>query len=251
MEQITPPMPPSVPNRPRGLLLAILGAWLALTVWNFAQNPPSDGILDQTRALSDVTHRQLATELEQIQADLKCEAWITATSFTPAGESLRHHAQSTRRAWSGPRLAVLMAFDRATNSTAMSFSPEFWERYSPAELVEIMQETRRIFSDKFLTLEERFALATRTWTDRLRTMETARLRQSLWFQRGEKPLALAAIIGLASAALAASVLGWLSRRRSACEVRRFHFPDVEVGMRFGAPFGGGVTAEVSTQVAQS
>ena len=166
-------------NHPRPhLLVPALAGWLLMAGWVFAQTtPPVDGIQDETRALTDETHRQIAQELKLFREDLKCDAWITAASFTPAGVTVRRQAQTTRREWSGLRPAVLMAFERASNSSAMSFAPEFWERYPSTELVEIMQETRRILLDTKLTLDERLALATRCWIDRLRVMESVRLKQ--------------------------------------------------------------------------
>jgi len=238
----------SVPHPHRRLLFpAFAGVWLAVAGWGLAQAaPPADGIQDETRALTPETHRQLAAELEQFRQDLKCDAWIKATSFMAAGTTLRRQAQVTRREWSAAKPAVLMAYDRATNSSAVSFAPVFWERYPAAELVEIMQETRRILIDTKLSLDERLALATRAWIDRLRAMESVRLRQSLWIQRREKPFALAVPAMLAAGALVAALFGIVSRRRSARADLRFLFPEVQVGMRFGAAYGGGVTAEIKT-----
>ncbi|OYW77902.1 MAG: hypothetical protein B7Z37_02050 [Verrucomicrobia bacterium 12-59-8] len=229
------------------LFPAFAGVWLATAGWVLAQTaPPADGIQDETRALTPETHRLLAGELSRFRQDLKCDAWIQATSFLPAEVTVRRQAQTTRREWSGLRPAVLMVYDRASNSSAMSFAPFFWERFSAADLVEIMQETRRILADTKLTLDERVALATRAWIDRLRAMESVRLRQSLWIQRGEKQFAIAVPAVLAGGALFAAMLGFISRRRSARAGHRFLFPEVQVGMRFGAAYGGGVTAEIKT-----
>jgi|GEM_PF-743585 len=211
-------------------------------IW--AATPPADGISDETRALTEETHRQLAHELKLFREDLKCEAWIIATSFMANGVTLRRHAQITRSEWSDQRPAVLMAYDRASNSSAMSFAPVLWERYSAAELVEIMQDARRTLIDPKLTLDERIAVATRHWIDRLRVMESIRLKQSLWVQRGEKSFSLVLIVGLAGASALAAVLGLASRLHDARADRSYRFPDVHVGMRFGAPYGGGVTAEI-------
>lgn len=220
------------------LLVSALGG----SVW--AASAPADGILDETRALTEETHRQLAYELKLFREDLKCDAWIIATSFTTNGITLRRQAQITRSQWSGQRPAVLMAYDRATNSSAISFAPVFWERYSAAELVEIMQDTRRTLIDPKLTLDERIAVATRHWIDRLRVMESIRLKQSLWVQRGEKSFSLALVVVLAGASALAAVLGLASRLQGARADKRFRFPEVHVSMRFGAPYGGGVTAEI-------
>lgn len=225
---------------------ALAGLWLIAAGLTSARaaSAPVDGIADETRALTAETHRQLASELDLFRKDLKCDAWIMATSFSAPGLTIRRQAQETRRQWSGERLAVLMAYDRATNSTAMSFSPEFWERYPAAELVEIMQDTRRMLLDTKLSLDERLAVATRQWVDRLRVMESVRLKQSLWIQRGEKRFSLGMVIALAAGAFLVAVIGLISRVFGARADRRFHFPEVHVGMRFGAPYGGGVTAEI-------
>jgi len=235
-------------RQPRQLFPAFAGVWLAIAGWGGVVHavPPADGIQDETRALAAETHRLLAEELTQFRQDLKCDAWIQASSFIPAGITVRRQAQITRREWSATRPAVLMAYDRASNSSGMSFAPVFWERYPAAELFEIMQETRRILADTKLSLDERLALATRAWIDRLRAMESVRLRQSLWIQRGEKQFAIAVPAALAGGALIAAVLGFVSRRRSASAGRRFLFPEVQVGMRFGAAYGGGVTSEIKT-----
>lgn len=236
------------PRLKRHLLFpAFAGVWLAVAGWGVAQTePPADGIRDETRALTIESHRVLAEELKQFSQNLKCDAWIQATSFMPAGLTVRRKAQMTRREWSGTRPAVLMAYDRASNSNAMSFSPDLWERYPAADLVEIIQEARRIQADTKLTLEERLIQATRYWMDRLRSMETVRLKQSLWLQRGEKPFALAVPVFLAGGGVVLALLGIVSRRRSARAGRRFLFPEVQVGMRFGAAYGGGVTSEIKT-----
>lgn len=231
------------------LLLPLLGwAWLAAAAGTQAQtpSPPADGILDETRALSDETHRQLAEEIRQFQRDLKYEGWVRTCSFMPTGITVRRQAQTTRREWSGPQPAVLMLYDRASSSSAVSFAPVLWERYPATDLVEIMQETRRILADTKLTLDERLAVATRTWIDRMRTMESVRLKQSLWLQRQEKTFGLAVPALLAGGSVIAALMGFASRRRSANADRRFLLPEVKVGARFGAAFGGGVTAEVKT-----
>lgn len=231
------------------LVIPVL-AWacLAAAAWSSAQTPPppADGILDETRALSSETRLQLAGELQQFRQDLKYDGWVRTCSFMPTGITVRRQAQMTRRGWSSTQPAVLMLYDRATGGSAVSFAPVLWERYPATDLVYIMQETRRILADSKLNLDERLAVATRTWIDRMRTMESVRLQQTLWLQRHEKPLGLAMPALLAGGAVVAALMGYVSRRRSAAVDSRFLLPEVQVGTRFGAAFGGGVTAEVKT-----
>lgn len=227
-------------------IAALAACWLILAGNGLAANltPPPDGILDETRALGEATHRQLADELREFREDLHTDAWITATSFIPVEVTLRRQAQIDRRAWSGERPAVLMAYDRATNNGAMSFAPELWQRYSSAELIEIMQEARRILGNTSLSLDERLLLAARSWMDRLREMESVRLKHTLPIQGDEKKLAQAAVSWFAGGAVILALFGLASRRTSASSSHKFLFPDVGVGMRFGAPYGGGVTSEI-------
>lgn len=231
----------------RHLVSTTAAAWLLLAGLTCGQTaPPADGILDETRALTPEAHRQLAGDLRLFREDLKCEAWIIATSFVPTGVSLRRHALMTRQAWDGGQPAVLMAYDRASNSSGISFSPAMWQRYPAAELVDIMQESARMFSDGTLTLDERIMAAAGIWMERLRALERTRLKQTLLLQQDEKRLAAAAAAMLGMLAFAAAVLGLISRRRDSRAERRFYFPEVQVAMRLGAPYGGGVTAEVKT-----
>lgn len=240
------------PHRHSRLLPPFLAAamvWVVLSGAGLGQQPAfpppgEDGIVDETRALSAPARRQLAEELRQFRADLKCEAWVTATSFTTAGISVRRQAQMNRRAWDRGQPAVLMAYDRASNSSGLSFSSQFWQNYSAAELVEIMQEASRLLADDKVALEDRMLLATRSWMDRLRAFETVRLRQTLLLQRDEKRLAATTTVSLGCLALAGVVLGLLSRRRSDSAQEQFFLPEVQVAARFGAPYGGGVTAEL-------
>jgi hypothetical protein len=245
--RLTAAMPYACPSKRRLFFPAFAGIWLAMAGWGEVQaGAPADGIQDDTRALTAETHRLLAEELKQFRQDLNCDTWITASSFTPSGLTLRSQAQMVRREWSGVRPAVLMAYDRASHSSAVSFAPVFWERYPAPALVEIMQETRRTLTDSKLTLDERLALATRSWMDQLRAMERVRLKQTLWIQKGEKRFAVAVPAVLAGGAVLAGLLGFVSRRRSARAGLRFVFPEVQVGMRFGAAYGGGVTSEIKT-----
>jgi len=188
----------------------------------------------------------MADELRQFRQDLKYEGWIRTCSFMPTGITIRRQAQTTRRSWSGTQPAVLMLYDRSSNSSALSFAPVLWERYPATDLVDIIQETRRIFADTKLSLDERQAVATRMWIDRMRSMESLRLKQSLWLQRQERQLGLWVPALLAGGAVIAALLGFVSRRRSAASDRRFMLPVVHVSARFGAACGGGVTADVKT-----
>lgn len=208
---------------------------------------PADGIYDDTRAFSDASRQALAQEIRGLATDLKCDVWLTATSFSTGGLTPRRQAQATRIRWSGDKPALLLAYDRATNAMAFSFSPDLWARYPATSLATIGLEANRAIADTKLTLEERLTTIVHQVAKRLRELETVRLKQSVWFPKEERLSTMLLIGVLVGGALLAAILGMISRARSHASGEQLLFPDVTVSTRFGAPFGGGLIAEIRTQ----
>jgi hypothetical protein len=229
----------------------ILGIWgLLATAVSAAIDTvpaPADGIYDDTRALSDASRQALAKEIRGLATDLKCDVWLTATSFSTGGLTPRRQAQATRIRWSGDKPAILLAYDRATNAMALSFSPDLWARYPATSLATIGLEANRAIADTKLTLEERLSAIVHQVAKRLRELETVRLKQSVWFPKEERLSTMLLIGVLLGGALLAAILGMISRARSHSSGEQLLFPDVTVSTRFGAPFGGGLIAEIRTQ----
>ncbi len=239
------PVLPSILAFPRWFLLAtifLLGLLSAKAAIETAA-APTDGIFDDTRAFSDQTRLQLAEEIKLLSQDLKCDVWLTATSFPASGTNLRRQAQATRLQWSAQQPAVLLAYDRSTNAVAFSFSPDLWDRYPAATLVQLMRDAARNIAETKLTLEERLTIIVHDSVKRMRELETTRIQQSRWFQQDEKRFALILTTLLIGAVGVAGIVGMASRRRDSIDSQLFLFPDIDVGTRFGAPFGGGVTVE--------
>lgn len=205
---------------------------------------PADGIYDDTRALSEVGRRDLGGELRSLRDDLKANIWFTATSFTASGVTLRQQARMTRRRWSGESPALLIAYDRASNAVALSFSPDFWNRYPTPGLVELLRGAGRTIADTKLTLEERLTLIVQETGKRLRQLETVSIQQNMWFQNEEKRPVLLLAGGLLAAACLAAVAGMAARHWSGSSSSQAFFPEVVVGTRLGAPFGGGLIVEM-------
>ena len=208
---------------------------------------PADGIYDDTRAFSDTARQALAQEVRGLATDLKCDVWLTATSFSTGGLTPRRQAQATRIRWSGDKPALLLAYDRATNAMAFSFSPDLWARYPATSLATIGLEANRAIADTKLTLEERLTTIVHQVAKRLRELETVRLKQSVWFPKEERLSTMLLIGVLVGGALLAAILGMISRARSHASGEQLLLPDVTVSTRFGAPFGGGLIAEIRTQ----
>lgn len=240
-------MVPSTKSR-RSLLPRVLftGALLLVQEFGaFALEPPPTGLLDDTHALSDPAHHDIAAEIEALRADIKADVWVTATSFPPSGVTPRHQARNTRRQWSGESAALLIGYDRASNSISLSFSPGLWERYPSSTLVELMRDSGRTITDTKLTLEERLVLIVHHAAKQLLQLETVRIQHQRWFQSDEKRFALILAAVLVGTTLLAAIFGAASRQRGTSSSQQHYFPDVVVGCRLGAPFGGGLIAEGS------
>lgn len=208
---------------------------------------PADGIYDDTRGLTDASRQALAQEIRSLATDLKCDVWLTATSFSTGGLTPRRQAQATRIRWSGDKPAILLGYDRATNVIAFSFSPDVWGRYPAATLATLGLEANRTIADTKLTLEERLTTTLHQFAKRMRELEAVRLKQSVWFPKEERYSTMLLIAALVGGAMLAAILGMISRARSHFSGEQLLFPDVTVSTRFGAPFGGGLIAEIRTQ----
>ena len=239
------------PENSLSSLWRLLGGLLLLTSWASAAidsvPAPADGIYDDTRALSDASRQTLAQEIRSLATDLKCDVWLTATSFSTGGLTPRRQAQATRIRWSGDKPAILLGYDRAANVLAFSLSPDLWNRYPASSLATLGLEVNRTIANTQLTLEERLTTIVHQVAKQLRELETVRLKQSVWFPKEERRSTLLLIAVLLGGALLAAILGIISRASSHTAGEQLSFPDVTVSTRFGAPFGGGLIAEIRTQ----
>lgn len=235
-------------SRPFRTLVCLLGSfWLQpapLEAAIDAVPAPADGIYDDTRALTEATRRELAEELKDLATILKCDMWLTATSFSAAGFTPRRQAQVTRLRWSGDRPAILLGYDRATNSLALSLSPDLWDRYPAPALATLALDSNRIVTDPKLSLDERFSLLVQQFAERMRELEKVRLQQMRWFPEHERRFSLILVAALLAGASIAIILGILSRRYEGSGGQQFTLPDVAVSSRLGAPYGGGLIAEI-------
>jgi hypothetical protein len=225
--------------------LVLLTSWTSAAIESIPA--PADGIYDDTRALSDASRQTLAQEIRSLVTDLKCDVWLTATSFSTGGLTPRRQAQATRIRWSGDKAAILLGYDRAANVLAFSLSPDLWNRYPASSLATLGLEVNRTIANTQLTLEERLTTIVHQVAKQMRELETVRLKQSVWFPKEERGSTLLLLAVLLGGALVAAILGIISRASSHTGGEQLSFPDVSVSTRFGAPFGGGLIAEIRTQ----
>jgi len=208
---------------------------------------PADGIFDDTRALGENARQALAAEIRSLTNDLKCDVWLTATSFPASGFSPRRQAQTTRIRWSGDKPSLLLGYDRATNSLIVSLSPDFWDRYPASSLANLGLQAGRVILNTRLSLEERLVTIVTQAARHLRELETVRLKQSVWLPKEEWQPSLMLAGVLAGGALLAAMAGIIARSRSRSRGDQLVFPEVSVSTRLGAPFGGGLIAEMRVE----
>lgn len=227
-----------------------LAASLALALPAVAEDlpaAPASGLRDDTRALSEQRQAELAGDIATFRTDLGADLWFTAGTFLPSGETVRSHARLLRQHWSPQREAVLLAYDRASDSLGVSLSPGLWQRYPTAELNALPQRLAPLMMAKGQPLEDRLTQSLRLIATTLRQLEKQHRIAQGPLSPAHLQLGRAYAIGLAAGAGLLALLGILSRRREVHAAWQLHFPSVQVGLRFGAPHGGGVLAEKATR----
>ena len=207
---------------------------------------PADGIRDNAHALEEPVHARLAQEVRAFEEELPIQFWLCAVTFVPDSQSLRPYARELRQGWSGGGDAVLLAYDRVSDSQALSFSPALWQRYPSASLIMLMQEGARIMAAKDMPLDQRLERSARLTMDHLRVMEREQRQMSRTLPPSHQRLAKICAVLLAAGVLMVLFIGSAARRRDAKSRWRLLFPEVQVTPRFGAPYGGGVSVTRSS-----
>ena len=232
----------------KALLSAFCGCWLCAGFNGAAQaalpDAPAGHVLDMARALPVEAVTTLSVEVEKFRAETGCEFWLFATSFVEPGANIRGRAKELRRAWSPTGKAVLLGYDRSTASYTATLSPELWAAYSTPQVVQMLQDVGGLIGKEQDPLDQRLIAASNLVMQRLAAMQKVRVVQNQLWPRQEVMLAGALLTVLICGGILARILSARRRVREAYESEVFYFPDVEVATRFGAPFGGGVIAEL-------
>lgn len=227
----------------RGLCLGVMTSAVAMFIQAATAAlppPPADGIRDDTRAFSAEAKKDLAARLRQTAALTGVDLWLNAGTFLEAGQTVRTLARDLRQAWSGHRDAVLVHYDRATNTLGVSLSAGVWERYPSAEIVTLIQRCLVAIHPADPPLEQRLTETMEVLMTRLQRLEQERRVGQQSLSPNDMRLAALVVPGLAAGMLMLALCGWLVRRREGEAAREVWFPRVHVGIRLGAPHGGGV-----------
>lgn len=235
---------PRIMNRLSTALLFSL--CLGLTAEAVGQNlpaAPTGGLLDDTRALTAEARTELIAEIAICRSAIQADVWFAASTFLPSNQNIRLYAQTLRQHWSAHQNAILLAYDRSSDSHTLSFSPGLWQKYPSAEIIGIMQRTVAIMNEKKQPLEARLTQSLRMALQRLQSLEKERLQSQVTLSKHHTRLAQSFAITMAGGALILGLIGIAIRRRDQKAAWQSSFPDVQVGIRFGAAHGGGVIVQ--------
>lgn len=206
---------------------------------------PLDGIRDDARLFSDKGRQALASEMRSFTEKTGLAIFVDASTFLPTGTNARARAKALRPVWTGARDGVVICIDRSSQDPpGIELSDAIWNRDSEPEVLAMLDNNLRFFSsrklDEALTIE-----GVKMLMQRLTTLEDlARQRTRLW-RPSDTLLAGAFAAILLVGMLLTVVLSRLLRRSESDSAAEYWFPDVNVGQRFGAPFGGGVIVELT------
>lgn len=232
------------PKRALACLLAI--GWMS-GISSAAEKPPlpraPEGfILDEARALPEDVQAALSAEIGQFRASTGCNLWVITSTYQ-SGTSLRDHANELVHAWIPSGEGIVLAYDRASDSHAMSPTDSMWRKYPTPTLVEAFRETGALIQDKKPALEKRLTGSIRLLMTRITEAEQLRVRQNQLLPGHDLWAAIAFLVLLICGTSCCAFIIAALRKRDAANAIRYFFPQAEGAMRFGAPYGGGVIAE--------
>jgi hypothetical protein len=120
-----------------------------------------------------------------------------------------------------------------------------------AQTVETLRAALSASADANLSLEQRALVTARVWMEGIRQLEATRRAHERVLPAGERPLQAAFVATLALGTLGCMMLGHRARASFVKRGEQFHFPEVTVAQRLGAPYGGGVIVSVSSPPSKS
>ena len=243
-------------HRVRGLCVALL--WI-LAGWLHAQEaeaftappPPADGILDEARMFvrSPERHQAVAGVLASLQEKHGFPFYFVLYSSL-YGRNLDDRAHVLQRAWLGdaPGIVLVLETDSRLFSVGQAASkkdetPEVAtlpvagpKELAPSDLVAIMRGMEESLRGPASTEEyaERLATGLATGVSKVLDERAAAPEGTTKGRLVLLAVGFGAAVGLISLLVVAGL-----KRAEAKSLERFVFPKATVGIRLGAPFGGG------------
>lgn len=194
---------------------------------------------DSTRAFSEEDRSALEQELAAFHAETGVLLTVKAVAYLESSETMRRATQVARRATAptGP-VAAIMA-ERGKKGFGISHSPELWQLYPLADMVEVLRLAMHEASKPNPEIGNRLAVTSRLWMAQVRQLEAARRQGLPVLKEKEMPIFLAGIGVLGLLGLGGLYFGSREHVRTGLRNQRFPLPEAAVGQRLGAPFGGG------------
>jgi hypothetical protein len=214
----------------------LLSLLLALTLPALAE-PTTSYVNDTTRALDDTTQLALEQELTQFHRDTGVLLTVQAVSYLDPGVTMRTAARQARLATASSGPVAIIMVDRGKNGLGISHSPELWQRYPLPDMVEVLRHSLSEASDDTLPGQEKLLATARLWMTEVRALESQRQLSLAPFQKKETPLLLGFLSILALGGITGLRLATQKRFLVGLQNQRFHFPDIVIGQRLGAPHG--------------
>jgi hypothetical protein len=200
--------------------------------------PPASLILDETRLFDEQGAAQTSAELKKAKTDLGLLVYVAGYPYLEHG-AVRDRALALADHWCGANPGLVIVFNRGDGQAGIAASDGLWRRYPPDEAVEVLAAVTRLLADTKLAPEGRVKNAVQLTLQRMAELESTRRAREQPMTHSETKLAE----WFAAALMVLGVLAWLALllwRRHEARRQPLFFPEVNVGTRLGAPFGGGV-----------
>ncbi len=202
---------------------------------------PNDGILDEARLLSAAQRTAMAAEVQRLGRESDVELFVAA--YTLLNEGVQDRARRLRREWASGDRCIVALYRRGEKNLTFSVSDELTSIVPTAQLHEVYQKAAAAAAGREEPREQ-LVLAIQTFADEFTAVLKRREADANPFGLSK----LAVVGGVFAVALLILGAGYwtnerLTRKKAERDARSL-FPEVVVGTRLGAPFGGGTVAEI-------
>jgi hypothetical protein len=243
----------------RGIIVALLlllgtalsGRALALDEKFVAPAPPADRVLDESRVLArDAERRQaIAKELAALEAKHGFRMYFVLYDSL-FGRNLADRARELQEAWLGGQPGMVVVLETDSRNFKVGRAPLPQKEIEPGKRVEVPGPTDLAPSDlsavvrelegALMTARDSGEFAERLGAGFARGVSGVFDERAARPEGGTKGRMIALAIGLiAVTGLVALLVVAGLKRAEARSLERYVFPKISVGMRLGAPYGGG------------
>ena len=202
---------------------------------------PETFLLDDSRIFSEAQKAQLQDQLTAFHQKTGVELYVATFTFVQTS-SIIDQVKLLADAWGTRAPTMVLGYSRGEDACFVFPSADLWRKYPASEVVAVLGKTAEAYSAK-TPADVRLISSTETLIDNFLPMDAERVLRERPFPPENKPIAL--ILGGIVAFLA--IVAWIIANRvqasSRFQAEKYYFPEVKVGTRLGATFGGGTLVE--------